>query len=222
MKRFLIAFVLGCVLLGLLAGGAFAAKTVPGWYPAPHVPILIPPFGPGVWGEMEDPSVPPSMDVLVQASDPQAELYQVFPAGRDAFMTVGYLGSVYGQMLRVPRTIATVVDITGPDGFHQHWDAEDTAPCWTGAHPWDEWWDAWLGGPPPGLFNPEAQAGVYFNHLWLPVGPFPTAGTYHVYFGQYQLQPSIEMIEWYAYGRPYHYGPEDLNWEIEYDFNVGP
>jgi len=222
MKRLLLVLLLTVGLLGLLAAPAYAAKPAPSWIPEYNVPILIPPFGDGVWAENTDPTVPPTMDWLVQASYPADPFYEAFPAGRDAFVTVGYLGSVYGQVLRVPRTIATVVDITGPDGFHQHWDAADTAPYWTGPRAWDEWWDAWLGGPPPGLFNPACQAGVYFNHLWLPVGPFPTAGTYHMYFGQYQLQPSIEMIEWYAYGRPYHYGPEDLNWEIEYDFNVGP
>jgi hypothetical protein len=117
--------------------------------------------------------------------------------------------------------MATVVDITGTGGFHQHWGAQDTARYWTGPHQWDQWWIDWFGGgTPPALFNARARAGVYLNHLWLPVGPFATAGTYHLYVSQTQVRPIVELVGWYAIGRPYHYTPADINWEMEFDFTV--
>jgi hypothetical protein len=225
MKRSLFVAVLIAALLGLLATPAYAAKKVQTSYPPTNIPIMVPPFGPGVWGINSGLTGHADQDMsLYQASDPTdlSTPYAPIPVNEPVIGCVGWLGSIYGQVKNVPKDIATTFIITGPDGFSQHFGPADTAPYWTGPHQWDQWWTEWLGGPPPELFNPKASAGVYFNHLYLPIGPFPKAGTYHLYFAMVQLKPVIDLIDWNGTGRATHYKPPALDWSTDFDFNVGP
>jgi hypothetical protein len=218
MKRLLLVVVLAVVLLGLLATPALAGQTAPASYPPTNVPMMLPAFfDTGLWVEYTDPTQDPNENVVFhQASNRSDPL----PANSPVIAVFGWLGSVYGQVQELPHQVATFVDITGPKGFHQHFSPAQTALYWTGPTLWDEWWTLWIGGPPPELFNPKADAGVYWNHMYLPVGPFPTKGLYHFDTGQTQLLPIVDLTAWMDNLRPIHWTPEFIDWEYEFDFYV--
>ena len=102
-----------------------------------------------------------------------------------------------------------------------------------GPRKWDLWWSQFFGDPetgelgtPPLPFNPKIGAGVYLNHLYLPIGPFPNVGWYHLRFSQLQVRPFTDLIPIDDTSpRPMNAkpGPDSpANWENEFDFYVGP
>ena len=219
MKRSAIAVLLAVVLLGLLAAPALAAPTAPPSYPPMNVPVIVPPFGDGVWIYGTSLSM---SDISFYQATKRGRDFKSIPLGSDVVVCMGWLGSVYGQVANVPNVVDTTIDITGPHGYQSHFDPADSAPYWTGAHAWDEWWTEWLGGPPPELVNPACQAGVFWNHLYVPVDAFPAAGVYHLSLTQVLMQPGIDLIPWMEdQSGPLHLSSDFVDWSTEFDFVVG-
>lgn len=218
MKKSLLTILLTIALLGLLAAPAAAGPTAQTVYPPLDTPIMVPAFGPGVWCYGTSLAV---SDISIYQAAVRGRDFKPVPVGRDIVTTIGWFGAVYGQVNDLPHQVAVTIDITGPDGFHQHFGPATTEDYWCGAHAWDAWWTEWIGAPPPDCFNPAIQAGIYWNHLWLPIGPFPVAGTYHYAVDMVQLLPSIDLCGWWEVGRPYHLTVADVNWGTEFDFVVG-
>jgi hypothetical protein len=185
----------------------------------------------------------PGVDALLyQAADPSdsydnvvvnehpAVPYKAVPltnagTGDKVIVTVGWFGSSYGLVKQVPQRVQTWIKIVQDSGtWTQEFSAADTAPFWTGPTAWDQWWDDWLNyafawDPPligPFLpFNPKASAGYYWNHLYMPVGPFPAPGLYHLYMGQVQVLPVNDQT---TFGPDIHgshavFHKGDLSWD---------
>jgi hypothetical protein len=223
MKRLLLLLVLVVVLIGVLAAPVSAGPTPQSSYPPTDVPIIFPPWGDGAWVFAASMAI---SDISIHQASYHGKDFKPIPSTQPVIVVMGWLGSVYGQVQGVPNSVPTSVEITGPNGFHQYFGPEETAKYWTGPHEWDAWWDAWfdfLLGPgfrAPDLFNPSAQAGVYWNHLYLPVGPFPATGIYHFHLDQWQALPIVDLIGWFDIFRPYHYTTDDINWSSDFDFYV--
>ena len=132
-----------CWLRRLLAG-----PTAPTSYPPMNIPVIVPAVRGRVWVYGTSLSM---SDISIYQAVQRGKGLQALPVGSDVIVCMGWLGSVYGQVSNVPNVVATTIDITGPYGYHSHFDPADTAPYWTGVHAWDEWWTEWLGGPPPEL-----------------------------------------------------------------------
>lgn len=219
MKRLLLILMLAVALSGLLAAPALAGPTAPRSYPPMNIPVIVPPFGDGVWVYGTSLSM---SDISIYQAVQRGKDFKPLPVGSDVIVCMGWLGSVYGQVSNVPNVVATTIDIAGPYGYHSHFDPADTAPYWTGVHAWDEWWTEWLGGPPPELVNPACRAGVFWNHLYVPVDAFPGAGVYHLSISQVQLLPGIDLIPWMEdQSGPLHLTADFVNWGTEFDFSVG-
>jgi hypothetical protein len=240
MKRFLLAIVLAAALFGLLASPALAAKpvsVVP--YPPTNVPVLIPVFPlNGEWALFggaagsPTPGVPGVDGFLYQAADRNVSYpsepnawpdvaYRPIPltnpsTDNKVIMTIGWIGSIYGQINNVPKDVPTTIDIVSDDGsWSQHFGPADTAPNWTGPTAWDQWWTDWLNYAfsadppftgPPLPFNPKISAGVYFNHLYQPVGPFPKAGLYHLYVTMDSPRPANDLTYFDPVNGPWPHG----------------
>jgi hypothetical protein len=70
--------------------------------------------------------------------------------------------------------------------------------------------------------NPACQAGVFWNHLYVPVAAFPGAGVYHLSISQVLMQPGIDLIPWMEdQSGPLHLSSEFVDWGTEFDFVVG-
>jgi hypothetical protein len=219
MKRLMLTFALAVAVLGILASPVLAGPTAPTSYPPTNIPIMLPAFGDGVWGFSPSLSV---SDISLYQACVRGRDFKPIPVGTGVIVCMGWLGSIYGQVANVPHIVATTIDITGPYGYHRHFEPADTAPYWTGVHAWDEWWTEWLGGPPPELINPACQAGVFWNHLYVPVDAFPAAGVYHLSLTQVLMQPGIDLIPWMEdQSGPLHLTSEFVDWGTEFDFVVG-
>ena len=120
-----------------------------------------------------------------------------------AIFCLGFIAGTYGEVKNVPHILQTSVYIIGGDlTWSKTYGPKDTAPYWTGPTAWAPWWTDWLNyafqWDPPlvgqfGPFNPKVQAGIFWNHLYFPIGPFPHAGLYHLYCSQVQVLPFPDM-----------------------------
>ena len=183
MKKLLFVCVLAAVVFGLLAAPALAGRKVKTARPPADVPVLFAQLsdevtGYGLWFVNTGATDNPWNDLTFYVTDDLSPI----PANTDVVATTGWLGAIYGQVKNLTKYLHTSVDITGPD-FHRHFTNAQVAPYWTGPHQWDLWWSRFFGDPetgelgtPPLPFNPKIGAGVYLNHLFLPIGPFPNVG----------------------------------------------
>jgi hypothetical protein len=242
MKRLLLFAVLAVALLGLLGSPALAGKAGAIVRPPTNVPILFATAyddvtGYGIWWVNTGATDNPWNDVSgYDASDvvDPANYEQPIPPNTDVYAVCGWVGAIYGQVKNITKYLNTTLDITETTGgtWSQHFTNAQAAPYWTGPHQWDLWWAEWYGDPESGpapvplTFNPKISAGVYLNHLYLPIGPFPNVGWYHLAFTQVQTRPINDLIlydpTWVhpAHAKPGANAPG--NFECDFNFYVGP
>ena len=131
----------------------------------------------------------------------------------------------YGYVVNAPNIVLFTVDVTGPEGFSQHFSPQQAKACWTGPYVWDGFWsaffnDAWATDIVFVPFNPRIGAGVYGNNLQLPLGPFVTSGTYHVEVTWVQARPSNEMLDFGDPALPRHYSAGTQGETYGFDMEV--
>jgi len=228
MRRLLLLVVCAVVCLGVMATPALGARSVAEYRPPEDIPTLMA-MTPGFWWEYHEATGDPNTDLLFwqaydvpPSDDPEdpglADIWKPIPVDTPIVTTFGWVATTYGMVRNAPNQIAVTIDVTGPDGYAEHYSSAEVLSCWTGPHAIDEWWTGFMGGEWP-LFNPSIRAGVYLNRVLLPLGPFPTEGWYHFSLDSVGLLPAVDLSDWGEH-KAHQLLPEYNTFTNEFDFYV--
>ena len=221
MKRFVLLLVCTAVFVCLLAAPVADAKKKANrqTYRPPVNASMV--WGP-MWFEYSGATRTFADVTWYQASDPVdpeypdwAAIYEPVPIENDTYFWSQWAGVNYGFMRNVPNSLSVTVDITGPEGFEQHFSPDEAKAYWSGPHLWDQFWadffyDSWGEVVEP---NKDLGALLYDQNLMLPIGPFPVAGRYDVHVSWVSVRPLNELI-WHGVPRHTPTG----GWGYEYTF----
>ena len=212
MRRFVLLLICATVCMGLLAAPAFAGETAPTMR-MPENASVVWDWARGWWSEYSGGPTGTVDDVIFwQASAPKGPRFQ--PVSKDRpVLDFGLFWNIgYGTVLNAPKLWLATVDVYGPapkDGAGygpciRHVTPAKAQRLWTGPYAWDEFWMN-LDNP-GGPFNPKIAAGTYGNNLYVPLGPFPKTGWYHVDTSWHQARPFTDL-SYYAGSVPLHHPP---------------
>ena len=242
MKRLVLLLVCTAVLVCLLAAPAADAKRRANRRTC-RLPVdTIVMTGPGSWFTYSGATGTAADMTWYQCVDPEGDdvppwqdPYAPIPRYEEVyFWWMWTMGVNYGYMLNTPNRYLFAMDITGPDGFEQHFrpggvdpnldeddEVIDSKAFWTGPYLWDEFWaelGGWFGF---GTLEPPAiGALLYGQHQMQPIGPFEEAGRYDVHVWWWTDRPANELLWKPPHGGPPHSPPYPEPSEESFSFYV--
>ena len=215
MKKLLLIAALAATCLCLLTAPAFSGPTAP----TQRLPVnasIVWDFAGGWWDEYSGLTGTADDDVFWQAYARNEPYFKPVPIDRPVLDTALAWDITYGRVLNEPNLWLATIDVYGPAPKHgggygpliQHVTPQAALQYWTGPYAWDEFW-ATIIHPCP-AFNPKIEAGAYGNNLYVPLGPFPKAGWYHVDTSWQQASPYTDL-GFFAGSTPQHYPSGSLD-----------
>jgi hypothetical protein len=223
MRRFVLILICVTVCAGLLAAPAFAGRAAPTQRMPLNASVVGYAWG-GWWCEYSGLSGTADDVVFWQASAPGEEYFKAVPGDRPVLDFALTWDITYGRVLNEPNLWLATIDVYGPapeqGGYGpliQHVTPQAALQYWTGPYVWDEFWDTLYHPSPP--FKPQIAAGTYGNNLYVPLGPFPKTGRYHVDTSWRQARPYTDL-GFFAGSKPQHYPSGTLDGVSSLDMYV--